>query len=201
MDSAVVQSIDATDSLVELVPRVAAGDRDAEAAVLRRFERGVRLLVRRHCRANDPIAEDIAQDVLCTLVERIRAGAIEDPQALPAYVRATVVHAVAAEYRRRAVREQRHVRASTEDQSHAGAGPFERIEVERLSAAFQSLLAQLPMARDRELLQRFYLLEQGKSEVCRALGIPAGHFHRVIHRARQRFGELLMRAGLAPGEE
>jgi RNA polymerase sigma-70 factor (ECF subfamily) len=48
----------------DLVARIAAGDRSAEASFVRRFGRGVRALVRRHCRPGDPIVEDLVQDVL-----------------------------------------------------------------------------------------------------------------------------------------
>lgn len=66
-------------------------------------------------------------------------------------------------------------------------------------AAIATLLGELSVPRDRELLRRFYLLEHDRDQVCAALGIDPGHFHRVIHRARQRFGEILARHGLGTG--
>ena len=85
----------------DLVERIAAGDRRAEHDFVRQYERGVRALVRRHCRPNDPIVDDLAQDVLARVLERLRAGAIRDAAALPAYVQATIVHTTSAEYRAR----------------------------------------------------------------------------------------------------
>ena len=60
----------------------------------------------------------------------------------------------------------------------------------------RALLAQLPRARDREILARFYLDGQNKDDVCRHLGIDAAHFRRVVFRARARFRELLDSAGI-----
>src|SRR5690348_16131997 len=85
----------------DMVARIAAGDRKAEQEFVDAYARGVRALVRRHCRPNDPIAEDLAQDVLSRVLERLRAGAIRDSAALPAYVQTTVAYATSAEYRSR----------------------------------------------------------------------------------------------------
>jgi DNA-directed RNA polymerase specialized sigma24 family protein len=67
-----------------LMVRIAGGDRAAEAEFVRLFERGVRVLVRRRCRPGDPIVDDLVQDVLSGVLERLRAGAIHDPD-LPGF--------------------------------------------------------------------------------------------------------------------
>jgi RNA polymerase sigma-70 factor (ECF subfamily) len=176
----------------DLVARIAAGDRRAEQEFVRSYERGVRALVRRHCRPNDPIVDDLAQDVLARVLERLRAGAIRDPAALPAYVQATIVYATSAEYRSRRATEP----AALIDDLPSDDNPSERASSNQLAGLLRSLLAQLPVARDREILVRFYLEEQDKDEVCRGLGIDASHFHRVVFRARERFRALLDGAGI-----
>jgi len=71
----------------------------------------------------------------------------------------------------------------------------------RHSAGFlRDVLAGMPVARDREILRRFYLEEEDKDSVCRALAIDPGHFHRVMFRARERFRLLVEQAGVrGPG--
>jgi RNA polymerase sigma-70 factor, ECF subfamily len=176
----------------DFVARIASGDREAERDFISRYERGVRVLVRRHCRPNDPIADDLAQDVLSRVLERLRVGAIEGAAALPAYIRSVIVHATSAEYRGR--RPTAPVAAI--DEMAAADNPAERTSSQQLAALTRTLLEQLPVARDREILKRFYLDEQDKDDVCRELGIDGAHFHRVVFRARERFRELLMRAGV-----
>jgi len=176
----------------DLVSRIAAGDRRAEQEFVRSYERGVRALVRRHCRPNDPIVDDLAQDVLARVLERLRAGAIREASALPAYVQATIVYTTSAEYRSRRNTES----AATIEDMPALDNPVERLGSEQLAGLLRKLLAQLPVARDREILVRFYLEEQDKDEVCRGLGIDASHFHRVVFRARERFRALLDGAGI-----
>jgi RNA polymerase sigma-70 factor (ECF subfamily) len=199
--TAVDERIEAGDALGDLVRRVAAGERAAEAVLLARFGRGVRALARRHCRPNDPVAEDIAQDVLIGVLERIRAGAIVDPLALPAYLRTAVVHAASAEYRRRRDRGGTLPVDAVAELDNGEPGPPQRLDADQLAAALQRLLPELPVPRDREVLRRFYLLEQDKDAVCADLAIDEGHFHRVVHRARQRFREILTRHGIGPNDD
>jgi len=171
----------------DLVARIAAGDRAAETHFIATYLRGVRALVRRRCRPNDPSVEDLVQDVLSRVLERLRAGAIRDAAALPAYVQAAIAYATNAEYRTRRPAEGIEAIADLP----APDNPAEQLDSNRRAAILRSLLAQLPVPRDREILVRFYLEEQDKDEVCRSLGIEASHFHRVVFRARERFRQLL----------
>lgn len=176
----------------DLVTRIAAGDRTAETEFVRQFERGVRVLMRRHCRPGDPCVDDLVQEVLTGVIERLRAGAIRDAAALPGYVQATVTYAATAEYRRRRPTEP----VSVIQELEGGDNPATTIAAEQLSVVLRELLADLPMERDREILKRFYLDEEDKDVVCRDLGIEVQHFHRVVFRARERFRDLVERAGI-----
>jgi len=181
-----------TGAAMDLVARIAAGERDAEREFVRSYERGVRALVRRHCRPNDPIVDDIAQDVLARVLQRLRAGAIREAAALPAYVQSTIVYATSAEYRSR-----RAAGTTAElDELASDDNPHERASTSQQATMLRALLAQLPVARDREILSLFYLDEEDKDDICRRLGIDASHFHRVVFRARERFRHLLDEAGI-----
>jgi len=179
----------------DLVARIAGGYGAAESEFVRRFERGVRALVRRHCRPGDPIVDDLVQDVLAGVIERLRVGAIHDSAALPGYVQAAAVYATTAEYRRRRPTQS----DSTIENLADGDSPTARLEATQLSTMLRTLLAEMPVARDREILARFYLDEQDKDDVCRALDIDPAHFHRVVFRARERFRTLLEQAGIGGG--
>mgnify|MGYP003906445333 CR=1 FL=1 len=186
----------ATGTEPDLVARIARGDRAAESEFVRRFERGVRALVRRHCRPGDPIVDDLVQDVLAGVIERLRAGAIHDAGALPGYVQAASVYATTAEYRRRRPTQN----DSTIENLADGDSPAARLEATQLSRMLRTLLCEMPVTRDREILARFYLDEQDKDDVCRALDIEPAHFHRVVFRARERFRALLEQAGFGGGQ-
>jgi RNA polymerase sigma-70 factor (ECF subfamily) len=175
-----------------LISRIAQGDRQAEAEFVRLYERGVRVLVRRHCRPGDPVVDDLVQDVLSGVLERLRAGAIHDPVALPAYVQSAVVYATSAEYRRR---RPTQTDAAVEQMADSET-PGTQLDASQLAGFLRNVLAGMPVARDREILRRFYLEEEDKDSVCRALAIDPGHFHRVMFRARERFRLLVEQAGM-----
>lgn len=186
---------DEPEPFIEWVARIGAGDPDAETRLIERFLPGVRALVRRHARPGDPIVEDLTQDVFNHLIPRLRDGALRDAGALPAYIRNTVVLTVQAEYRRRGRRGQNQESVDP-DTLESGDDPSAAVDQAHLNQRMQALIEALPTARDRELLRRFYLEEQDREEVCAALGVGLEHFHRVLHRARQRLKALLIGDGL-----
>lgn len=180
------------------VPRIAAGDREAEAKLVEHFVDGIVAITRRHCRPGDPAVDDIVQDVICHLLERLRQGALNDARALPAYIRTAVIHACTSEYRRRRLRGEAVPYTDTLLQAPDSDDPAVALPARYLALAIRQLVSEMPVRRDREVLVRFYLEEAGKERVCEELGIDSGHFHRVIHRARERFRALLTRAGILP---
>jgi len=183
---------------VDLVTRIAAGDRGAENEFVVRYQRGIRTLVRRHARSADPIVDDLVQEVLQHVLCRLREGALRDTEALGPYVRSAVVFTTAAEYRRRARRGEEKL-SDEMDLPSEDIGPSALAEQRDTHAAVSRLVAELPTPRDRELLTRFYINEQPKSEVCAALAIDENHFHRVVFRARERLRALLLQSGLEVG--
>jgi len=179
-----------------LVRRIGAGERAAEAELVLAFQAGVRALVRRHARPADPIVDDLVQDVLHTVIVRLRENALNDPAALPAYVRSTVVFAVTAEYRRRGRRGENDVNPESPEDLADPDEPVEHARRAQLRSAVHAVLAELTVPRDREVLRRYYLDEQDRDTVCAALAIDPEHFHRVLHRARTRMKQLLERSGI-----
>ena len=185
----------------EMVARIAQGDPAMERLFVQRYRRGVTLLVRRHCRPNDPDVPDLIQDVLTNVLQRLRDGAVRDAAALPGYLQVSVARITAAEYRRRGRRAQVPVDDEEPDRAEHGGDVATELDEARRDRLVRELIERLPTPRDREVLRRFYLDEQSKVEVCSSLGIDADHFHRVVFRARQRLKELLAGAGIRSATE
>jgi RNA polymerase sigma-70 factor (ECF subfamily) len=186
-----------TGASVNLADRIRAGDRAAESEFVRRYEHGVRTLVRRHTRPREPMVDDFVQDVLYQVLLKLRAGELHDAGALPAYLRATIVYATTAEYRRRASHGEA-VASEALDGIASGSDPVEQVRTDQLARQLRTFLDALPVARDRALLFRFYIEERSKEEVCAELGIDPDHFRRVVFRARERLRELIERGGTEP---
>lgn len=178
-----------------LVARIEAGDIQAETEFTQHFLPGILALVRRKARPGDPIVDDLVQDVLQRLIQRLRDSALNDPKALPAYVRSTAVNTVLAEYRRRARRGEHSASVNIET-LQSPDNPDQNAQRDQLGQCIRTLLMELPTQRDREVLQRFYLDEHDRDTICAALDIDVSHFRRVLHRARQRLKILIQRTSI-----
>lgn len=130
------------------------------------------------------LAEDLAQEAVVILLERLEREPLDDPSALAGYLRRTAINLHICGIRERARRKTDCRDRLPEVLCHES--PFsDRVAQER-QRELVARISQLPTGRDRELL-RLYLLEQrGKPAICAALGVAEGHFKRVLSRAKQR---------------
>lgn len=178
----------------DLVARIGRGGRDAEEAMVRRYGAGLLYLLKRRTRDPD-LAQDLRQDTFRVAIEKLRASPLDEPERLAAYLRGVALNLWIA-HQRKYVR-----RATTADSDAVEAaadtgdgGPFENVSRAQVRDAVGVLLDELGTPRDREILQRVYLRDEDKEDICAALGVDATHFNRVLFRAKQRFRELLVRA-------
>jgi len=162
------------------------------AAVYRDYP-GLRALILQ--RVRDPeVAADILQDAAVTTLEKLRSGEIAHPENLGGYL-----YRVALNHLRNHRRKDRSAVSSAEGLDELAGGDddidWEWVGRRQWQEAARQLLEAMPSARDRELLARFYLGDEDKSDICRELGLSLEHFNRVIFRARNRFREILERRG------
>jgi RNA polymerase sigma-70 factor (ECF subfamily) len=178
----------------DLVARIGRGARDAEEAMVRRYGPGLLYLLKR--RTRDPeLALDLRQDTFRVAIEKLRASRLDDPQRLAAYLRGVALNLWIAHQRKSSRRATTADSEAIEEAADpAGTGPYENVSREQVRDAVKVLLDELNTPRDREVLKRLYLDDEDKETICTALGIDAGHFNRVLFRAKQRFRELLVRA-------
>jgi len=155
---------------------------------------GLRALILR--RVRDPeVAADILQDAAVTTLEKLRSGEIAHPENVGGYL-----YRVAINHLRNHRRKDRTAISSADgldDLRIAEDDPdWERVGRPQWIAAARQILDEMPAARDRELLVRFYLNDEEKGQICRELRLSHEHFNRVIFRARNRFKDLLERHGI-----
>jgi len=178
----------------DLVARIGRGARDAEEAMVRRYGPGLLYLLKRRTRDAD-LALDLRQDTFRVAIEKLRAGPLDEPERLAAYLRGVALNLWIAHQRKHARRATTADSDAVEAAADAGErGPFENVSRAQVRDAVGVLLDELGTPRDREILKRVYLRDEDKEDVCAALGVDATHFNRVLFRAKQRFRELLVRA-------
>jgi RNA polymerase sigma-70 factor, ECF subfamily len=81
------------------------------------------------------------------------------------------------------------------------ATPDEELSKAALSVSIREMIQELPAARDRELVLRFYLHEETKEHICREMGLGSLHFDKVLFRARGRLRRIVERKGIYSGPE
>jgi RNA polymerase sigma-70 factor (ECF subfamily) len=163
------------------------------AAVYRDYP-GLSALILR--RVGDPeIAADILQDAAVTALEKLRSGQITRPENMGGYL-----YRVAINHLRNHRRKDRTAVSGPsgldELPNTDGDPDWDHVGRHQWAEAARRILDEMPVARDRDLLLRFYLHDEEKSDICRELRLSEEHFNRVIFRARNRFRELLKQHGL-----
>ena len=162
------------------------------AAVYRDFP-GLRALILR--RVRDPeLAADILQDAAVTTLEKLRNGEIAHPENLGGYL-----YRVALNHLRNHRRKDRSAISSADALDELPASEndaaWDDVRGRQWATAARRMLEEMPLARDRDMLVRFYLDDEDRETICRELGLSEEHFNRVIFRARNRFRELIEHRG------
>ncbi len=173
-----------------LVERIGAGDKSAESELIRRFSRSVLTML--EMRTGDrATAEDIHQETFCIVLERLRTRGIDNPALISAFIHRTAINVLIAENRKDARRKTGADTELVERCMDSRSDQLQQLIREESARAVRLVLQELKNARDKELLYRFYILQEEKSAICTTLRLSAAHFDRVISRARLRFRRLV----------
>lgn len=172
----------------ELVERIRSGDPSGMERLYAIFSRGVRFYL---CRQLGPEElDDRVHDTFLIVVQAIQRGELRDPDRLMGFVRTVVRRQVAAHIDRRvqARKGQTELHAGlaiSDGRSDPEQELMERQRVEIMEKVLRSV-----SRRDREILTRFYLLEQSQEQICREMKLTETQFRLLKSRAKARFGEL-----------
>ncbi|MBT8047537.1 MAG: sigma-70 family RNA polymerase sigma factor [Xanthomonadales bacterium] len=168
-----------------LVSRVKNGEPAAEAAMVERYSRGLRFLLRRKTR-DTHLSEDLLQETWAIALVKIRADGLDNPGRLAGYL-SGIANNLALGEARRAGRQRTTVNSDIVDLiPDSSSNPFRTVSRAEVCIEVRKLLDKLKKERDREILKRFYVWEEDKESICRRLGVDGVHFNRVLFRARQR---------------
>src|ERR1044072_3296418 len=133
----------------ELSRRIREGDASAEAELIRQFEPGLRVLLRRRTGGDYGLLQDLVQETLLIVIQRLRGDGIDDPQKLAAFAAQTARNLAIASLRK-AERQKTDVDSEVTDRNADPAQSVDRIASDLEAAlAVRALLRELPQARDR----------------------------------------------------
>src|SRR4051795_10527346 len=87
--------------LTRLVERIRAGERAGEAELVERFSHGLLLMLRRLTQ-NPALADDLHQETLALVIEKIRRAEVREPEKLAGFIRSTARNLFIADRRKEA---------------------------------------------------------------------------------------------------
>ena len=153
-----------------------------------------------HRRIARDAAEDLLQRTFLQAIKKIRNEGLDDPTNLGGYLYRTACKLATAYWRGELSHQHESDTEVLFNLKDEALSLEEKLDHEQLARHVRDLMCQLPVQRDREVLERFYLHEEPRTAIRESLQLTDMQFNQVLWRARQRFGDILRRHGLAAGE-
>jgi len=179
----------------ELTRRIREGDASAESELIRQFEPGLRVLLRRRTGGDRGLLQDLVQETLLVVIKRLRGIGIEDPGKLAAFAAQTARNLAIASLRKTERQKTDVDSAATERNADSSRGVEVLAEDFEAAMAVRALLRELPQPRDRLMLRRFYLEDHDKEVICREMHMSEAAFNQALSRARRRFRQIIEERG------
>jgi RNA polymerase sigma factor (sigma-70 family) len=179
-----------------MLAAIAAGNRAAETELVKTISPPLQLVLRRRAPSAD--VDDLRQEALLAVLGAAREGRIKDPQALVQFALETA-RWLACNAERKTARQRTGSDDAAIDASASGdMGSDDLLSRETRQRGVHEVLNALRNPRDRQLLYSYYLDEEPSSVLQAKFSMNSVQLGRVLHRARQRFGEVWrqMRLGL-----
>lgn len=187
-----VAGLDNESEFARLAKRIAAGDPRAEEELVRRYEGGVSIIIRRivQCQIS---TDDISQDTFIKVIEKIRHGDLREPDRLSGFVCGVAKNLAIEHVRRVGLSRNREESGIPEEIWDPAPSALTQLLDKEREAAVRAVIDELQVERDRDLLLRYYIGEEPKDKICADLGLTREQFSRVIFRALKRFKKLYVR--------
>jgi RNA polymerase sigma-70 factor (ECF subfamily) len=160
----------------DLVRRIGAGEREAEAELFRRMAPRIRLYGLRHLR-DAHAAEDLTQNVLITIIEALRRSSLREPEKLASFVLGTCRMTI-LDLRRSAQRKERLLEQFGRDLFRPAESFTPRLDQERLTRCLENL-----KERERTVVVMTFYDENTSADAAGFLGVSEANVRVIRHRA------------------
>jgi RNA polymerase sigma-70 factor (ECF subfamily) len=142
-------------------------------------------------------AQDLLQRTFLQAIKKIRTDGLDDPGNLGGYLYRTACKLATAYWRGELARRIDHDGELLSSLHDNALSLEEALDHDLRAKCVRDLMGKLPMPRDREVLERFYLKEEARSDIRESMNLTELQFNQVLWRARQRFAEILRKQGFA----
>jgi RNA polymerase sigma factor (sigma-70 family) len=169
---------------------ISQGDKNAEVALFKKYYPATLYLMEK--KTGDPeLAQDLCQEAICILLERLRSRPLDEPEKLAAFLHSIASNLHIAEIRKSDRRKTFNNQELVNIVKDPSQNQYRTLMKERAGKAVRLLLSSMDNARDKKLLHSFYIEEKDKAEICAELDLSLRHFDKVLFRAKQRFKNLI----------
>jgi RNA polymerase sigma-70 factor (ECF subfamily) len=170
-----------------IVERIRNGEQDAVEELYRVFSKGIRYYLCRQLGPQD--LDDRVHDCFLVVIHAIQKGDLREPERLMGFVRTIVRRQIAGFIEGMVENRRKQV-----DLEFGNFVPDEKTNPENtaISKQRESLAASVLKTiskRDREILTRFYLLEESQEKICQEMELTDTQFRLLKSRAKAKFGE------------
>jgi len=175
----------------EYVQRLKDGDRETERHFVNYF--GELLLIKLRARLrNHQMIEDLRQEAFVRVLTALKSSnRLNSPESLGAFVNSVCNNLLFELYRKES--KTRVVEMDERfDPPDDRAGAESRIAAEQRSAEVREVLGEMS-PKDRELLRLVFYEEIDSAQICRSVGVQRDYLRVLVHRAKGRFRECLLR--------
>jgi len=171
-----------------LVDRIHRGDESAMEELYRLFAKGIRFYLCRQLGGQE--IDDKIHDTFLIVVKAIRRGDLREPERLMGFVRTVLRRQVAAHIDHLVHRRREQINLDMGSRvADARRNPEQRAALREKIDLMTEVLSEMS-ERDRNILTRFYLQEQGQEQICAEMNLTETQFRLLKSRAKARFGEL-----------
>ncbi len=140
-------------------------------------------------------AQDLLQRTFLQAIKKIRTEGLDDPGNLGGYLYRTACKLATAYWRGELARRMDNDGELLSNLHDNALSLEEALDHDLRARCVRELMNKLPMPRDREVLERFYLKEEARSAIRESMNLTELQFNQVLWRARQRFAEILRKQG------
>jgi RNA polymerase sigma-70 factor, ECF subfamily len=183
-----MSSIGETTSPSDLVDRIRRGNKEAENVLVQRYSRGVSFVIREMTQSVSDV-EELAQQTFMLAIEKIRQGAVREPERLSGYICGIARKLAWVHLKKTRLRNLTAI-DEIELVVDSNSGPFEQLLRKEEAEIVRQVIKELRVPRDREIITRHYLHDEDRKSICASLSLTNVQFNRVIFRALDRFKEL-----------
>lgn len=171
----------------EFVQRIQVNEETALEELYSMFSRGIKFLIIRQLGRQD--IDDRVHDTFVIVVQAIQRGDLREPARLMGFVRTIVRRQIATFIERNYSRRRDELDVENSPGLIDAKPSPEQAAIQSQNSSIMEELLRACSRRDREILTRFYLLEQTQQQICAEMDLNETQFRLLKSRAKQRFSE------------